>query len=128
MRMTVVLLIFAVALGGCAMNGRHVDRRWFDEAEIRAAERALEQALQALDPTTWVYSYTEDAVFVAPGAPAVQDRAALLQMAKAMKPLSSVSIQPIRTEGSANLATAYGNASWVSGKSHPTQAMSRRCD
>jgi dsRNA-specific ribonuclease len=43
--MTVVLLIFAVALGGCAMNDRRGDRRSFDEAEIRAAERALEQAL-----------------------------------------------------------------------------------
>lgn len=116
MRVTVFFLIFVVALGGCAMSNRHGDGRSFDEAEIRAAERALEQALQALDPTTWVYSYTEDAVFVAPGAPAVQGRAALLQMARAMKPLSSVSIQPIRTEGSANLATVYGNASWVSGK------------
>lgn len=116
MRVTVFFLTFVVALGGCAMSNRHRDGRSFDEAEIRAAERALEQALQALDPTTWVYSYTEDAVFVAPGAPAVQGRAALLQMARAMKPLSSVSIQPIRTEGSANLATVYGHASWVSGK------------
>ena len=67
-------------------------------------------------PCSWVYSYTEDAVFVAPGAPAVQGRAALLQMAKAMKPLSSVSIQPMRTEGSGGLATVYAHASWVSGR------------
>jgi len=98
------------------MNSGRADQRVFDEAEIRAAERALEQALQSADPTAWVYSYTEDAVFVAPGAPAVQGRAALLQMAKAMKPLSSVSIQPMRTEGSGDLATVYGHASWVSGR------------
>ena len=116
MRVTVVSVILAVVLGGCAMMNRHGDEHLFDGAEIRAAERALEQALQAPDPTTWVYSYTEDAVFVAPGAPAVQGRAALLQMAKAMKPLSSVSIQPIRTEGSAKLAFVYGHGSWVSGK------------
>jgi len=120
MRTTVVSVILAVALAGCAMMNRHGDQHLFDEGEIRAAERALEQALQAPDPTTWVYSYTEDAVFVAPGAPAVQGRAALLQMAKAMKPLSSVSIQPIRTEGSAKLATVYGHGSWVSGQ--PTDA------
>ena len=36
------------------------------EEEIRAAERALEAALQALDPTAWVDCYTEDAVFVGP--------------------------------------------------------------
>ena len=107
------------------MNSGRGDQRSFDEAEIRAAERALVQALQAPDPTTWVYAYTEDAVFVAPGAPAVQGRAALLQMAKAMKPLSSVSLQPIRTEGSANLATVYGHASWVSGKPPDAGSVSR---
>lgn len=98
------------------MNSGRGDQRMFDETEIRAAERALEQALQSPDPTAWVFSYTEDAVFVAPGAPAVQGRAALLQMAKAMKPLSSVSIQAVRTEGSGSLATVYAHASWVSGR------------
>jgi uncharacterized protein (TIGR02246 family) len=83
---------------------------------IRTAERALERALASSDPTAWVYAYTEDAVFVAPGAPAVQGRAALLEMAKAMSPLSSVSIKSLRTEGSGNLACVYGRASWVNGR------------
>jgi uncharacterized protein (TIGR02246 family) len=125
MRVTVVSLLLAVGFGGCAMNRGHGDQRSFDEAEIRAAERALIQALQAPDPTAWVYSYTEDAVFVAPGAPAVQGRAALLQMAKAMKPLSSVSLQPIRTEGSAHLATVYAHGSWVSGKPPDAGSVSK---
>ena len=89
----------------------------FDETEIRTAERALEAALESLDPTAWVYAYTEDAMFVGPGAPAVQGREALLQMAKAMKPLSSVSIKALRTEGNGNLAYVYGEASWVNGRS-----------
>ena len=88
----------------------------FTEAEIRAAERLLEKALESPDPSAWVYAYTEDAVFAGPGAPAVEGRAALLQMASAMKPLSSVSIQALRTEGSGNLACVYGHASWVSGR------------
>jgi uncharacterized protein (TIGR02246 family) len=107
------------------MHSGREDQRVFNEAEIRAAERALEQALQSPDPTAWVYSYTEDAVFVAPGAPAVQGRAALLQMAKAMKPLSSVSIQPMRTEGSGGLATVYGHASWVNGRPPETGSVSK---
>ena len=86
------------------------------ETEIRNAERALEAALESPDPTAWVYMYTEDAMFVGPGAPAVQGREALLEMARAMRPLSSVSIQALRTEGSGNLAYAYGLASWVSGR------------
>jgi uncharacterized protein (TIGR02246 family) len=107
------------------MNSGREDQRVFNEAEIRAAERALEEALQSADPTAWVYSYTEDAVFVAPGAPAVQGRAALLQMARAMKPLSSVSIRPIRTEGSGGLATVYGYASWVSGRPPDAGSVSK---
>lgn len=107
------------------MNSGREDQRAFNEAEIRAAERALEQALQSSDPTAWVYSYTEDAVFVAPGAPAVQGRAALLQMARAMKPLSSVSIKPMRTEGSGGLATVYWYGSWVSGRPPEAGSVSK---
>lgn len=86
----------------------------FDEAEIRRAERALEKALESPDRTAWVYHYTEDAMFVAPGE-VVQGREALLEMARGMNPLSSVSIEPQRTEGNANLAYTYGEGHWTSG-------------
>jgi ketosteroid isomerase-like protein len=89
----------------------------FHETEIRKAERLLEKALESLDPTEWVYCYTEDATFVGPDFPAVQGREALLQMAGAMKPLSAVSITALQTEGSGNLVYTYGVASWVSGRS-----------
>jgi uncharacterized protein (TIGR02246 family) len=88
----------------------------FNEAEIRDAERALVKALESDDPTAWVYHYTEDAVFVAPGAPAEQGRETLLQMARSMKPLSSVSFTALRTEGSGHLAYVYGHGSWVNGR------------
>lgn len=86
-----------------------------DHEELRAAEKALAQALEAPDPTAWVYHYTEDAIFVAPGAPAVQGRNALLQMANTMRPLSSVVIAPLRTEAPGDIAAVYARASWVSG-------------
>jgi ketosteroid isomerase-like protein len=92
------------------IEGRH----GFDEDEIRAAERALELSLAAADPTAWVFDYTEDAVFDA-GGHSVQGREALLEMANGMSPLSEVSIRPLRTEGSAGLATVWCEASWVSG-------------
>jgi uncharacterized protein (TIGR02246 family) len=85
------------------------------EGELRAAEKALARALESTDPTAWVHHYTEDAIFVAPGAPAVQGRAALLEMAKAMHRLSSVVITPIRTEASGNVASVYAQGSWVNG-------------
>jgi len=90
----------------------------FDEAEIRAAERALEAALEAPDPTAWVFEYTEDAVFDGGGDHAVQGREALLAMATAMKPLSSVSIRPLRTRGAAT--------SRPSGSRRPGSAARRR--
>ena len=86
----------------------------FNEAEIRAAEKALVKALMSSDPTEWVYHYTEDAIFVSPGSPAVTGRAELLKMAKSMQPLSSVTITPIRTEASGNVAAVYVQGSWVS--------------
>lgn len=85
------------------------------ETELRAAERELARALESSDPTAWVYHYTEDAIFVAPGGPAVQGRAALLDMARAMHQLSSVVITPLRTEISDRLASVYARGSWVSG-------------
>ena len=92
----------------------------FNATEIRSAERALVNALEDSDPTAWVYHYTEDAVFVMPGNPPIAGREALLQMARAMRPLSSVSITALRTEGSGSIAYTYGEASWVNGRSPNT--------
>ena len=93
----------------------HEDGTSFDEAEIRAAERALAAALEAPDRTAWVYEYTEDAVFDAGGDHAVEGRAALLAMASAMRPLRNVSIRPLRTEGCGDVAMVWMEGSWVSG-------------
>ncbi len=93
----------------------------FDEAEIRAAERRLELALGAQDRTAWVREYTDDAVFDG-GEHAVVGRDSLLAMAMSMRPLTAVSIRPLRTEGCDGLATVWCEASWVSGaaESDPT--------
>ncbi len=88
----------------------------FDENEIRAAERTLAAALEAADPTAWVTMYTDDALFVGPGSPAVEGREALLKMARASNPLSSVALTPIKTEGDGRLACVYGREAWVNGR------------
>jgi uncharacterized protein (TIGR02246 family) len=85
----------------------------FDDSEIRAAERRLEAALEADDPEAWVFLYTEDAVFDAGGEHAVVGRESLLAMATSMRPLRSVSIRPLRTEGHGGLAAVWTEASWV---------------
>jgi len=87
----------------------------FDEAALRSAERELEVALGSDDPTAWVDHYTEEAVFDAGGEHAVQGRHALLEMARAMRPLSEVAIRPLRTAGQRDLAAAWIEASWASG-------------
>ena len=60
-----------------------------NESEIRAVEKALQQALESPDPTAWVYHYTEDAIFVSPAGPAVQGRAALLDIGRLKLPASA---------------------------------------
>lgn len=87
----------------------------FDQSEIRDAERRLEAALEASDPTAWVFDYTEDAVFDGGGEHAAVGRESLLAMARSMRPLRSVSIRPLRTEGREGLAVVWTQASWVSG-------------
>jgi uncharacterized protein (TIGR02246 family) len=91
----------------------------FDESEIRAAERRLETALEADDPAAWVFDYTDDAVFDGGGEHASIGRESLLSMARSMRPLTSVSIRPLRTEGQGSLAAVWVEGSWVSG---PTES------
>jgi ketosteroid isomerase-like protein len=98
----------------------------FEECEIRDAERRLETALEAGDPTTWVFEYTEDAVFDGGGEHAAVGRESLLAMARSMRPLRSVSIRPLRTEAREDLAVVWTQASWVSGPEDQPTAVEVR--
>lgn len=115
MNVRLILCSLLLALAACSTTRYEANMTTFDNAEIRRAERALEAALSASNPLAWVEHYTEDAIFVAPGAPAVQGREALVRMAQAMRPLSAVRIQALKTEGSSTVAAVYGRATWVSG-------------
>ena len=72
-----------------AHNSRKPPCAQSNESEIRAVEKALQQALESPDPTAWVYHYTEDAIFVSPAGPAVQGRAALLDIGRLKLPASA---------------------------------------
>ena len=98
-----------------------------DESEIRAAEHRLKTALEGVDRTAWVFDYTSDAVFDGGGEHAVVGRDSLLAMAASMRPLTEVSIRPLRTEGRDGLATVWVEGSWVSGsaESDPTHVQVR---
>jgi uncharacterized protein (TIGR02246 family) len=85
-----------------------------DIAAIRAAERALAQAFESSDPTAWVDSYTDDAIFVGPGVPAIEGRPALLEVAPQIS-ISSMEIAAQSTLGAGDLAATFGRATWVSG-------------
>lgn len=98
----------------------------FEEREIRDAERRLETALEAGDPTTWVFDYTEDAVFDGGGEHAAVGRESLLAMARSMRPLRSVSIRPLRTAAREDLAVVWTQASWVSGPEDQPTAVEVR--
>ena len=85
-----------------------------DVAAIRSAEKALAEAFEASDPTAWVGYYTEDAIFVGPGMPAVEGRDALLDLAPAVA-ISSMEIVADSTIGAGDFAATQGHANWVNG-------------
>jgi uncharacterized protein (TIGR02246 family) len=85
-----------------------------DVAAIRGAEKALGDAFEASDPTAWVDYYTEDAIFVGPGTPAIEGRDALLDAAPAAV-ISSMEIVADSTLGAGDFAATQGRANWVSG-------------
>ena len=96
-----------------------------DVLAIRAAEQALAEAFEAPDPTAWVDAYTDDAIFVGPGVPAIEGRSALLEAARTFR-LSSVEIVADSTLGAGDFAATLGRGSWVSGPKGSDAARVRR--
>jgi uncharacterized protein (TIGR02246 family) len=86
-----------------------------DITAIRAAEAALAKAFEDPDPTAWVSCYTEDAVFVGPGSPAIEGRAALLAVAPQVT-MSSLEIVADSTIGAGDFAATTGRATWAGGR------------
>ena len=85
-----------------------------DISSIRAAEKALAAAFESSDPTAWVDFYTDDAIFVGPGVPAIEGRRALLEAAPHIR-ISAMQITAESTLGSGDLAATLGRGTWVSG-------------
>jgi len=85
-----------------------------DIAAIRAAEAALAEAFEAPDPAAWVDFYTDDAIFVGPGLPAIEGRNALIDAAREFR-ISSMEIAVDSTLGSGDFAGTLGCAQWVAG-------------
>jgi uncharacterized protein (TIGR02246 family) len=120
MKTTLSLFAASVFLTACAQWKGSINMDAFNVEELRQAERALEIALSSSDPSAWVEHYTEDAVFVAPNTPAVQGRDALTKMSKTMRPLSSVKLTDLKTDGFGKLAAVYGRGTWVNGAGSAT--------
>jgi ketosteroid isomerase-like protein len=85
-------------------------------AELRAAEAHLIADLEGADPLAWVQDYTEDAVFQEGSDAPVSGRAALTALARQLGPLSSVTIEPVRTEVQGNLAYVQVRGGYAVGK------------
>ena len=85
-----------------------------DITAIRAAEKALAEAFEDPDPTLWLNSYTDDAVFSAPGLPTIEGRDAFL-VAATQTAISGMEIVADSTIGASDFAATTGRASWVSG-------------
>lgn len=109
-------MLLLAGLAGCTSLQSHRAPEPFDTDQIKAAERRVTAALAASDVTAWVDEYTEDAVLLESSAPPISGRAALLELARSMKPIASATIQSDHIEGGGNLAYSYGIATWNSGR------------
>ena len=96
-----------------------------DISAIREAERALAEAFESSDLTAWVDSYTDDAVFVGPGMPAIEGRSAFLDAAPQIS-ISSMEIVADSTLGAGDFAATLGRATWVSGPKGSDAPIVRR--
>jgi ketosteroid isomerase-like protein len=85
-----------------------------DISAIREAEKGLAEAFESSDRTAWVDSYTDDAIFVGPGVPAIEGRSAFLDAAPQIS-ISSMEIVAGSTLGTGDFAATLGRATWVSG-------------
>ena len=85
-----------------------------DIVAIRAAEEALAASFESGDPTAWVDSYTDDAIFAGPGVPTIEGRAAFLEAARHVV-ISSMEIAAESTLGAGDFAASFGRATWVNG-------------
>ena len=97
-----------------------------DISAIRAAEKALAESFESSDVTAWVDFYTEDAIFVGPGVPAIEGRRALSDVAPQIS-ISSMEIAADSTLGTGDFAATFGRATWVSGpKGSDAERVKRR--
>jgi ketosteroid isomerase-like protein len=85
-----------------------------DISAIRAAEKALAEAFESPDLTAWVDFYTDDAIFLGPGVPAIEGRSALFDAAPQIS-ISSMEIDAVSTLGTGDFAATLGCATWVRG-------------
>jgi ketosteroid isomerase-like protein len=96
-----------------------------DISAIREAEKALAAAFESPDRAAWVDFYTEDAIFVGPGMPAIEGRSALVDAAPQVS-ISSMEIATDSTLGTGDFAATLGHATWVSGPKGSDVATVRR--
>lgn len=75
-----------------------------DKAALSQAEAAFEKLINARDFKALAAMYSEDAILIPPGAPAVQGRAAIQAFFAKGPPLTGFKIQVLEIEGSNGLA------------------------
>jgi ketosteroid isomerase-like protein len=95
----------------------------FERLEIEETLQSLIGALEDSDPRQRAYAYTEDAVFVMPGAPVVHGREEMLHRLESTALMWSVTITPFTIEGTRNLAWADGQFTCMM---EPTRADSEQ--
>jgi ketosteroid isomerase-like protein len=110
--------IGALVLGGalstaCSQRDTAATFSQADADAIRSAANAYVAALRDAAWTTWADFYVNDAAVLAPNAPAIRGRDAMLAWARSLPPIASFRRTSDEVEGGGDVAYLSGRYWWV---------------
>ena len=109
MRLARITMIVAVAvLAACAPPPGPAELSAEDLEAIEAVTSSWSEAMNAKDWDALAALYTEDAVMMAPDAPAIEGRAAIREFFVAFPPVESIQLDALDVDGRGDLAFVRG--------------------
>ena len=100
-------------LVGCSSSPGTPSFSEADAASLRARGDAYVKAFRESDWIAWADFYVPDAVILAPNAPAIRGREAMIQWARALPPITSFTRTSDEVEGSGDMAYLRGGYQFV---------------
>lgn len=113
MRHGLTAFVLAALLTACSQQASVPSFSEADAATIRVTADAYVKAVRENNWTAWADFYVPDALVLAPNAPAIRGRDAMVEWARALPPVTSFTRTSDEVEGSGDIAYLRGGYQWV---------------